>query len=475
MSMNRRATEEQKELWVPAQELAQSPGHPFYRKLNQILARHGFERFVEGACERFYAEKLGRPSVPPGVYFRMLMVGYFEGLDSERGIDWRCADSLALREFLGYSLKRQTPDHSTLSKTREHIDLETHQTVFTWVLKVLAEEGLLKGKTIGIDATTLEANAAMRSILRRDTGESYQEFLMGLAKASGIQTPTREDLSKLDRKRARKASNEDWEHPHDPEARVAKMKDGTTHMAHKAEHAVDMDTQAVVAVRVQGADQGDTSTIYETVAEAAENLREVRDASDAQGKEAQKGIQEVVADKGYHSSDVMRDMAEIEIRTYVSEPDRGARKWAGKALEQAAVYGNRRRIRAARGRRLRARRAEVLERCFAHSYETGGMRRTHLRGHLKILKRLLIHICALNLSLLMRKLLGAGTPKGLEEALGKAFDSILGALPPFGLAARAVLAPVLVCGRHDSHRRIHLLFPARGMRMPRNWDFSTGC
>jgi len=454
MSMNRRATDEQNELWIPTHELAQSPGHPFYRRLNQILARQGFDRFVEGLCERFYAEKLGRPSVPPGVYFRMLMVGYFEGLDSERGIDWRCADSLALRELLGYSLKQKTPDHSTLSKTRERIDLETHQMVFTWVLKVLAEEGLLKGKTIGIDATTLEANAALRSIVRRDTGEGYQEFLIGLAKASGIQTPTREDLAKLDRKRAGKASNDEWEHPHDPEARVAKMKDGTTHMAHKAEHAVDLETQAVVAVTVYSADQGDTSTIYETFAEAAENLREVTDVSDTQGKEAQKGIEELVADKGYHSNDVMRDMAEIGIRTYISEPARGARRWTGKSQEQAAVYGNRRRIRGARGRRLRAKRGEVLERSFAHSYETGSMRRTYLRGHLKILKRLLIHICGLNLSLVMRKLLGAGTPRGLKETLVRAFDSVFGSLPAFGFRTGAVLVTVLVCMR--THLRSHM-------------------
>jgi len=371
--------------------------------------------------------------------------------------------------------RRATDEQNELwIPTRQRIDLETHQTVFTWVLKVLAEEGLLKGKTIGVDATTLEANAAMRSIVRKDTRESYQEFLIGLAKASGIQTPTREDLSKLDRKRAGKASNDDWEHPHDPDAHVAKMKDGTTHMAHKAEHAVDMDTQAVAAVTVQGADRGDTSTIYETVAEAAENLREVREGSEAQGKKVEQGIQDVVADKGYHSSDVMRDMAQIGIRTYVSEPARGARKWTGKALEKSAVYGNRRRIRGDRGRRLRARRAEVLERTFAHSYETGGMRRTHLRGHLKILKRLLIHICGLNLSLVMRKLLGAGTPRGLQEALGRALDSIFGGLRLSGVATRTLLATVLVCGWHDSRHRINQPFSAGGMRMPEDWDLSTG-
>jgi transposase len=384
----------------------------------------------------------------------MLMVGYFEGLDSERGIDWRCADSLALREFLGYSLKQTTPDHSTLSKTRRRIDLETHQAVFTWVLKVLAGEGLLKGSTIGIDATTLEADAALRSIVRRDTGEGYEEFLTGLAKASGVTTPTREDLVKLDRKRSGKGSNDDWEHPHDPDARIAKMKDGTTHMAHKAEHAVDMDTQAVVAVTVQGADQGDTRTIYETLVEAGENLREVRDASEAEGTRPVERIEEVVADKGYHSNDVMRDMAEIGIRTYVSEPDRGARTWAGKSRERAAVYANRRRIRGARGGRLRVRRAEVLERSFAHSYETGGMRRTYLRGRLKILKRLLIHICGLNLSLVMRKILGAGTPRGLKGLLRRGFDRLACSLRLTVSGPGAILVALPACKQVSRWRRL---------------------
>jgi len=290
MSMDSRATDEQGEMWIATSQLARSPGHPFYQKLNQVFARHGFDRFVEGICGRFYARRLGRPSVPPGVYFRMLMVGYFEGLSSERGIDWRCADSLTLREFLGYSLKKQTPDHSTISRTRARIDVETHKEVFTWVLKVLAQEGLLRGETIGIDATTLEANAAMRTIVRRDTGEGYQEFLIGLAKASGIPTPTREELARLDKDRPGKASNDQWKHPHDPDARIAKMKDGTTHMAHKVEHAVDMDTQAVVALTVQEADKGDTSTIYETVAEAAENLCEVRQAPEASSQLAEVSV-----------------------------------------------------------------------------------------------------------------------------------------------------------------------------------------
>jgi transposase len=416
MAMSRRKSEMQGDFWIAVQEIVKSPGHPFYERLNALLAEAGFDRFVEDRCQPFYAAVLGRPSIEPGVYFRMLLVGYCEGLDSERGIAWRCADSLALRSFLGYPLTKATPDHSSLSKIRQRIDLESHEAVFAWVLKVLATHDLLKGKTLGIDATTLEANAALRSIVRRDTGESYRAFLEGLARASGIETPTQADLAKLDRKRPKKGSNKDWKHPYDPDAKIAKMKDGRTHLAHKAEHAVDLDTGAIVAVTLQEADQGDTTTVYETVVEAGENLREVADDPEASEALADGFLKEAVADKGYHSNETLRDFAEMGIRTYVSEPERkGQRHWKGKPEEQVAVYGNRRRIRGKRGKALMRTRGELLERPFAHCYETGGMRRTHLKGHAKIRKRLLIHVAGFNLALVMRTLLGAGTPRGLAD------------------------------------------------------------
>ena len=414
MAMGKREGDRQESLWIATTKLPQAPGHPFYQKLNQLLARHGFDAFVEGLCEKFYHGSLGRPSIPPGVYFRMLLVGYFEGIDSERGIAWRCADSLTMRRFLGYAMTDSTPDHSSLSIIRRRIDLETHEEVFTWVLKVLAGEGLLKGKTIGVDATTLEANAAMRSIVRKDTGESYTEFLTGLAKASGIETPTREDLARLDKKRKNKASNKDWESPSDPDARITKMKDGTTHLAHKAEHAVDMDTQAIVAVTVQPADRGDTESLEETTLETVANLLEVQADPATQDEVSKTIVKEVVADKGYHSNETMKDMKAMAIRSYVSEPDRGKRKWKGDTKTRDAVYGNRRRIRGARGQKLRRKRSEFLERSFAHCYETGGMRRTHLRGRWNILKRLLVHVCGFNLGLVMRGIVGSGKPRGLQ-------------------------------------------------------------
>src|SRR5215210_541886 len=305
MSMGtRRQRQRQEQLWVANAELVSGPGHPFYARLNQLLEEEKFDEFAEAQCAQFYEEKNGRPSLPPGSYFRLLLIGYFEGLDSERGIAWRVADSLGLRQFLRIGLDEDTPDHSTISRTRRLIDVETHNKVFLWVLGVLADRGLLKGKTVGVDATTLEANAAMRSIVRRDNGASYEEFLADLAKQSGIETPSREDLARIDRKRKKKGSNEEWMSHSDPDARIAKMKDGTTHLAHKAERAVDMETGAVIAVTLQAADQGDTTTIKQTLAESAENVahlieREAEQAPDAKPQVSLNPLSEVVADKGY--------------------------------------------------------------------------------------------------------------------------------------------------------------------------------
>ena len=281
---------------------------------------------------RFYAPVMGRPSLAPGQYFRLLLVGYFEGIDSERGIAWRAADSLAVRRFVRLALNEAAPDHSAISRTPRRIDVETHRVVFTWVQQRLVEAGLLKGKTVAIDATTLEANAAMRSIVRRDTEETYQEFLTQLAKASGIETPTREDVARLDRKRKKKTSNKDWKHPWDPDAKVANMKDGRTHLAHKAEHAVDLETGAIVAVTVQGADEGDTTTIVDTVTTVVEQVEAAQaDVDDPQP------LEEIIADTGYHSNRIMIELDALGVRSYVAEPARGRRDWSEEPEAQAPV------------------------------------------------------------------------------------------------------------------------------------------
>ena len=359
----------------------------------------------------------------------MLLLGYFEGLDSERAIAWRAADALSIRQFLDFALHEVPPDHSTLSRTRRLIDVETHQAVFTWVLQRLADAHLVKGHTIGIDATTLEANAAMRSIVRRDTGDAYEAWLTRLAEASGIATPTRAALARFDRTRKKKGSNNDWTHPDDPDAKITKMKDGRTHLAHKAEQAVDLETGAIVGVTVQDADAGDTTTMIETLITAAEQVAAVLPA--------EAGLAEVVADKGYHSNETMVAFAELDIRSYVSEPDRGRRTWKGKAAAQDAVYANRRRIRGTRGQRLLRQRGERLERPNAHLYETGGMRRVHLRGHPHILKRLLVQVCGFNPGLLMRQLMGVGTPRSLQGRAAALVAVLIGLLSAFwGVGAR---------------------------------------
>lgn len=400
-----------------------SAGHPFYRALDGVLREHGFDRYAEKMCARFYHPVVGRPGLAPGNYFRSLLIGYFEGIDSERGIAWRLSDSLSLRDFLGLPTGKAPPDHSTISRTRRLIDEETHQEVFTWVLGLLSKEDLLKGKTIGVDGTTLEANAALRSIVRRDDFRSYNEFLTDLAKASGIPTPTREDLARVDRKRKKKGSNKEWVNPHDPDAQITKMKDGRTHLAHKQEHAVDMDSGAVVAVTLHGGVAGDTSTIEKTLEAADENLKKAREKGDK--SKTSESVEETVGDKGYHSKAVILALALAGRRSYISEPARGRQHWDGEEAERAAVYANRRRKKGVRGQRLMRRRGEVLERSFAHVLGTGGMRRTHLRFDYNIAKRMLIHVAGFNLGLLMRKRFGVGTPRGLQGRLAAAIAACI--------------------------------------------------
>jgi len=394
----------QEGLWVSTEEIARSAGHPFYRKVNEVLEQQQLDQRLEHLCRRFYKPVFGRPSLAPGVYFRMLLIGFFEGIDSERGIAWRVADSLSLREFLGYSVTEQTPDHSTISRTWRLLPVETHKAVFRWFVRVLGEEGLLEGQTIAIDATTLEANAAMRSIRRRDDGRRYEEYLQELAQAEGLENPTREQLARLDRKRKKKGSNQEWMSPADPDARITKMKDGRTHLAHKAEHAVDLSSGAVVAVTLQAADLGDTTTMQHTLQEAQVNAALVNE----------RGVEETVADKGYHSNQVLVDLHAAGIRSYIPEPERGPRKWPGKQKEQQRVYANRRRMSGPRGKQLQKLRSELTERNFAHMYETGGMRRTHLRRCNNILKRLLFHAVGFNLALLLRERFGIGKPRTLQ-------------------------------------------------------------
>lgn len=418
MSMGSREDGNQPALWVTTSELARGEGHLFYRRLNELLGRQGFDPFVEKLVEekKIFAEVLGRPSIPPGTYMRMMFVGFFEGLSSERAIAWKCADSLSLREFLGYGLTQATPDHSTLSGLRRKFPEEIHREIFDWVVKVAQQEGLLKGRKVAIDATTLEANAAMRTIVRRADAASYQKYLKKLARAEGIKDPTPEDLGRMDRKRkGKKVSNKEWKSSSDSDARITKMKDGTTHLAHKAEHAVDLGSGVIVAAEIHPADSGDTTTVSQTLTRAEASV----ERANPEG-----GIQEVVADRGYHSSAVVGDLHHRGYNTCIPERrQKGRRNWKKLRRKigdrearrrQRAFYRNRRRLKSDVGKRLLKKRGETVERSFAHVCETGGMRRVHLRGRVNILKRYQVHVAAFNLSIVLRALIGLGTPRGFQ-------------------------------------------------------------
>ena len=406
-----RQRDHQAEMLVSWVEMPRSPGHAFYDKLQGVLIAAGFDRFIETQCAVDYAPRLGRPSLPPGRYFRMLLIGYFEGIDSERGLEWRCADSLSLRDFLRLGERERVPDHSWLSRTRSRLSLEVHDQVFSWVLKRLAEHGLIKGERIGVDASTIEANAALRTIIRRDSGEGYREMLTRMAQESGIETPTTEDLVRLDRKRkGKKLSNADWESPTDPDARIAKLKDGRTHLAYKPEHAMDLDTGAVVAAEMHVADQGDTATMPDTLSSAAAHLNAV-DATPTSEAPA-----ELIADKGYHSRDALKALDGGPWKSRISEPHYDEfLRWHGDDAARRAVYNNRTRLLS----------AELVERGFALILDRGGMRRVWLRGRDNVQKRYLIHVAGYNLGLIMRLLTGAGTPREFQRQESAWFFAIL--------------------------------------------------
>ena len=333
----------QTSLWVETSQLQARGRHPFYDRLNEILDRAKFDSYAERMSRKYYAPTMGRPSIAPGVYLRCFLVGYFEGIDSERGIAYRVSDSLSLREFLGLSLEEQTPDHSTLSKTRRLMNLGTHKAMFRWALQQVAREGLLSGKNLGVDATRLEANAALKSIVRRDNGVSYDEHVTQLMQTEGIEEPTPAERQRFDRKGKKSLSNRDWVNRYDREARITKMKDGRTHLAYKAEHAVELETGAVVALTVQAADRGDTASMATTLAEAGCTVTEL--AGQAAGADAvgpvaavsEVGVERVVADKGYHSKQALEDLAAVGVRTVIAEPERKRQQWAGQSAAQASV------------------------------------------------------------------------------------------------------------------------------------------
>jgi transposase len=410
----------QETLFITYDSLPRSAGHPFYVKLNELLDEAGFDRWLEKRCVQYYEqeEPRGQPSIPPGVYFRMLLVGYFEGIDSQRGIAWRCADSLSLRQFLGVALGKNTPDHSTLTNTRKRLPQEVFEEVFQFVLRMAVEKGLVFGKTVGVDSTLLEANAAMKSIVRRDTFEDWKEYVTRLMREEGVidakDEPSDEEVRRYDKKRKnKKVSNDEWVSPSDPDSRIAEMKDGRTHLAYKAEHVVDLKSDLVLAAEVLPADHADTQTMVDSVMQAQVNLQEA--GSDQE-------IEEAAADKGYHAAATLELCDELCVRTYIPERQRKHDSvWTDKPSEwRRAVYGNRRRVCRAKGRMLQRLRSERCERSFAHVCDSGGMRRTWLRELVNVAKRYLLAVAAHNLGRMLRKLFGIGKPKVLQGEGGVA-------------------------------------------------------
>lgn len=449
MALGHRRREEQ-EAWVATTDLPKSPGHVFYRKLNQLLAEADFDSFVEGLCQPHYADEVGRPGIPPGVYFRMLLVGYFEGIGSQRGIAWRCSDSLSLREFLALAATESSPDHSSLTRVRERLPLEVHEAVFRFVLQIAAEKKLLAGKTVAVDSTTLEANAAMKTIIRHDTGEDWKAYLKRLMQEQGLidkdHEPSDEELRRFDKKRKdKKVSNEEWGSKTDPDSRIAKMKDGRTHLAYKAENVVDLETDLVLAAEIYHADEGDTSTLVDSVMAAQHHLSQAG---------LEHSIDEVAADKGYHKAETLELAEGLNLRTYIPEPQRKhERTWTDKpAGYERAVTNNRRRTKRAKGRRLQRRRSELVERTFAHMCETGGARRSWLRGIEKVRKRWLVQGAARNLGLVLRKLFGIGTARTLQDA---------------GRLALRVYVAWLIVLRHLHHSAKHAVLSTVN-HIPRN-------
>jgi transposase len=438
MSMGRRKAK-QPSMWVAHNEIRRGPGHKFYEKLNELLRVADFDRKVEDLCAAYFdaANTPGRRSIPPGVYLRMHLIGYFEGIESERGIEWRCADSLSLREFLGLGLTDRVPDHSTLSRMRRRLPLEVHQKAFVLILAIVEQKGLLRGRVTGVDSTFLRADASMKAIVRRDTKESYSEFIKRLAEENGIENPTEEDARRFDQSRkGKKTSNKDWKSTTDSVARIAKIKDGRTRMAYKPEHVVDLETGAIVGVAVHQADRADTDTIEETLEVAKDNLRELGDTDtsghdndeiDGSGSsgtaacgETPACTQALVADKGYNKAAVLRRLKEKGYRTYIPERrQKGYRQWTDKGGRKtaAAFYQNRARVHRKKGKALQRKRGEFIERTFVHICETGGARRTRLRGRPNVSKRYLLQAAAANLGLAMRTLFGRGTPRGWAEPL----------------------------------------------------------
>ena len=463
----------QPELFIATQELSRSAKSTFYTKLDETLEEFGFAEKVRAICAPAYAQSnIGRPGIDPVVYLKMIMIGFFEDLPSERAIAARCADSIAIRGFLNYELNESTPDHSSLCIIRQRLGLETYQQIFNLCLQALQEHGLLRGKNLGIDSSVIEANASLRALVHRNTAEQYWDYVKRLAVEQGIDPEDAAAVRKFDRNRPGKGSNQDWENPYDPDAKIGPKKDGATDMIYKPEAIVDLDTGAVVQAQVHPGDQADHKEMATRMLEAQQTINQVRGAElDTMT------VQTVTSDKGYYAVSEVQGLQGEEIKTVIVDPVQNRRVDKLEPEEQQAVKAARRSVKSKYGKDLLRRRGMHIERSFAHILDSGGMRRTTLRGWENLNKRFKLAAAFYNLSQLMRKICGFGTPKQLE-ALG-------GVL--FCLVSTAFSFVGQVRGEISRHRTIASTFTTARIRaigrgrLPAVWPrrlnraCSTGC
>jgi transposase len=420
----RKDRDQQSSIWIPTSDIRSTPANTFYQKLDRALSNSGFGDAVRALCAPFYASDLsrgGRPGIDPEVYFKMQIIGFFENLASERAIAARCADSLSIREFLHYELHERTPEHSSLTVIRQRLNADVYEQMFGLVLKALKQHKLLKGKRLGIDASVMEANASLRSLEHRLTGDAYAEYVRKLAEAAGVDTADAAAVRRFDKKRAgRKTSNAEWQNPHDPDAKVGRTKRGATRMIYKPEHVVDLETGAIVNADVRPGDEHDTADLTSRVVEA-----EVRMNRALGEPENTQCAQTVAADMGYFKVEEIAQLQDLEFETIIRDPLRNRRIDKLTEAERVALQVAKHSVMSPSGTALLKLRAEFVERSFQHVLDCGGARRTTVRGRDNIRKLYLIRAAGANLSLLMRRIIGFGTPK---QALAASTTAIAAAL-----------------------------------------------
>jgi transposase len=402
-------TTSQNEFWIVAQELPSATPGAFYERVNRTLEKMGFAEHVWGICASAYADERrgGRPGIDPVIYFKMLMVGFFEDLPSERAIASRCADSLSVRAFLGFSLTEATPHHSSLSIIRQRLSKEHFQAVHKLILEALHKHGLLRGRKLGIDSSVIEANASLRALEHRNTEENYWEYVKRLAVEAGVDPADTKAVRRFDKKRpGRKTSNEDWVNPHDPDAKVGRTKDGATDMTYKPEHVSDLESGAIIEAEVREGDEADTEELTDRMMVAINTLQEV-----CPNVPVEKLGEELAADEGYFALEEIGMLQEAGVRTVISDPHAAKRRKDLSAEQRAILRRASRATRSKSGKALLRKRGEFLERGFCHVLDHGGMRRATLRGKANLSKRYVAAALTFNLSLLLRTVMGIGTPK----------------------------------------------------------------